>query len=207
MLIVSPRAFSRAAIRSACGSSSSIMVWRSSCRHTTGQVGRPVQAGRRYREDLVAGCGYPDRMLELRRQRAVLGDGSPAVAENFDLVPAGVDHWLDREEHAFAERWSISGPAVMQDRGGVVKDPPDPVTTEVASHRITVALGIALDRVADRAEVDAGSHYGNATHHRLVGDVDQPSRLQWDALADKEHPARIAVPAVADHDEVEAEGF
>src|SRR5260370_22367203 len=136
MLIVSPRAFSRAAIRSACGSSSSIMVWRSSCRHTTGQVGRPVQAGRRYREDLVAGCGYPDRMLELRRQRAVLGDGSPAVAENFDLVPAGVDHWLAREEHAFAEGWSISGPAVMQHRRGVERKPPDPLPTEIPNQPI-----------------------------------------------------------------------
>src|SRR5947209_11610220 len=129
MLIVSPRAFSRAAIRSARGNNSSIMVWLSSFRHGTG-VGRPVQAGRRYRKDLVAGRGHPDRMLELRRQRAVLGDGGPAVAENFNFVPAGVDHRLDREEHAFAQRRSIPRPAVMQDRRGVVKDPPDAVTAE-----------------------------------------------------------------------------
>jgi hypothetical protein len=53
--------------------------------------------------------------------------------------------------------------------------------------------------------VDAGPHHGNAAHHRLVGDVDQPSRLQWDALADKKHPTRIAVPAVEDHGHVDVE--
>src|SRR5438067_4959194 len=155
-LIVSPRAFSRAAIRSACGNNSSIMAGFSLFRAGAGLVGWPVQAGRRYREDLVAGRGHPDRMLELRRQRAILGDRGPAVAENFDLVSAGLDHRLDREEHAFAQCRSISRPAVMQDRGGIVKDPPDTVATEIADHRKTGALGIALDRVTDRAEVDAG---------------------------------------------------
>src|SRR2546423_13044107 len=103
-LIVSPRAFSRAAIRSACGNNWSIMARFSSCRHRLGRVWRPVQTGRRYRKDLVAGCGHSDRMLELRRQRTVLGDRGPAVAENLHFVSAGVDHRLDREEHAFAQR-------------------------------------------------------------------------------------------------------
>ena len=86
-----------------------------------------------------------------------------------------------------------------------MKDAPDAVAAEIAHHRIAVALGIALDRIADRADADAGPHDGDAAHHRLVGDVDQPPRLHRDALADKEHPARIAVPAVEDHGHVDIE--
>src|SRR5260370_36534326 len=41
-------------------------------------VGRAVQRGRRDREDLVAGRGHADRVLEFRRQRAVLADSGPA---------------------------------------------------------------------------------------------------------------------------------
>src|SRR3984893_14857697 len=105
-------------------------------------------------------------MLELRRQRAVLGDRGPAIAENFDLVAPGVDHRLDREKHAFAQCRSLSGPAVMQERRGVVKDPADAVPTEIADHRITVALGIALAAVADRAEVAARPDHGTVANDR-----------------------------------------
>ena len=164
-----------------------------------------MQPGRRDREDLVAGRGHPDRVLELRRQRAVLGHRGPAVAQHLHLIAAGIDHRLDGEEHALAQHRPVVGPAVMQDRRRVVKHPPDAVAAEIAHHRIAVALGIALDRVADRADTHARPHHRDAAHHRLVGDVDQLSRLHPDALADKEHAARVAVPAVEDHGHVDIE--
>src|SRR6266851_9384023 len=50
-----------------------------------------------------------------------------------------------------------------------------------------------------------GPHHGDAAHHRLIGDVDQPPRLDRDTLADKKHPARVAVPAIEDHGDVDIE--
>src|SRR5260370_16856861 len=104
------------------------------------RVRRPVQTGRRDREDLVAGRGHPDRVLELRRQRTILGDRGPPVAENFDLVAPGVDHRLDREEHAFAQPPPLLRGAVMQDRGGVGKTPPPPRTPKIPPPPITLSL-------------------------------------------------------------------
>src|SRR5579862_620626 len=48
-------------------------------------IRRPVQPGGRDREDLVAGRGDADGVLELRRQRSVLGDRGPAVAQDLHL--------------------------------------------------------------------------------------------------------------------------
>src|SRR5262249_32349525 len=128
----------------------------------------------------MAGCGHSDRVFELRRERAVLGDRGPAVAENFDLVAAGVDHWFDREEHSLAQLYAFIGMTVMQDGRGIVKDAPDAVTAEIAHDRIPMTLGVALDCVTDGPDADAGTHDSDAAHHRLVGDIDQPSRLDRD---------------------------
>src|SRR5260370_10883596 len=46
------------------------------------RVRRPRPALGREREDLVAGLGHAHRVLELGGERAVLGDGRPAVGEN-----------------------------------------------------------------------------------------------------------------------------
>src|SRR5215469_6407263 len=68
-----------------------------------------------------------------------------------------------------------------------------------------MALGIALDRVADGADASTGAYDCDAAHHRLIGYVDEPSRLDRDALADKKHPAGVAVPAVDDWGHVDVE--
>src|SRR5205085_8256236 len=73
-----------------------------------------MQPGRGDREDLVAGRGHPDGVLELRRQRPVLGHRGPAVAEDLHLVAPGVDHRLDGEEHALAHDRPVFRLAVMQ---------------------------------------------------------------------------------------------
>src|SRR5439155_6984407 len=104
-----------------------------------------------------------------------------------------------------AKRRPLVGMAVMQDRGRIVKDPPDAVPAKITYYRVTMALGITLDRVADRTNANAGLHDGDAAHHRFVSYVDQPPRLNRDTLADKKHAARIAVPAVEDHRYVDIE--
>ena len=154
------------------------------------------------REDLVTVLGDADRVLELGGERAVLGHGGPAVAEQLHLPAAEIDHRLHREEHAGPKLRAGAGLAVVQHVRRVVEDPPDAVTAEIAHHGATLALGIALDRVADVAQPRAGPHLGDAAHRGIVGDVDEPARLHA-RLADIEHAARVPVPAVEDHGHVD----
>src|SRR5271170_3708507 len=169
------------------------------------RIRRAVQAGGRDREDLIAGGGYADGVLELRRQRAVLGDRGPAVAQNLHLPASSVDHRLDGEDHSLVHNGPLVGLAVVQDRRGIVKDAAHTVAAKVSHHRKAVTLGIALDRVADGPDASTGTYDGDAAHHRLIGYVDEPSRLDRDALADKKHPAGVAVPAVDDRGHVDVE--
>src|SRR5438105_13266927 len=79
----------------------------------------------------------------------------------------------------------------------------DAVSAEIAHHRKAVTLGVALDRIADRADMHPRTHDRDAAHHRLVGHVDELSRLDRDAIADKEHAAGITVPALDDNGHVD----
>src|SRR5204862_5961335 len=115
------------------------------------------------------------------------------------------DHRLDGEEHALAHLGSVFRPTVMQDRGRVVEHAADAVAAEIAHHRIAVALGIALDRIADRADMHPRPHHRDAAHHRLIGDLDQLFGFDRDAFADEVHAAGIAVPTIEDHGHVDVQ--
>src|ERR1700679_4052800 len=82
---------------------------------------RLVHPGGREGENLTPGFGDADHVLELRRQRAVAGDGGPAVVEHFHLGTAGVHHGFDGEEHARLQHRTVTGPAEMQDIGRLVE--------------------------------------------------------------------------------------
>ncbi len=86
-----------------------------------------------------------------------------------------------------------------------MEDPPEPVAAEVAHHREALVLSEGLDRMADVADGGARAHHLDATHHRLVGDVDQLAGLERDAVADREHPAGIAMPAAQDGGDVDVD--
>ena len=47
--------------------------------------------------------------------------------------------------------------------------------------------------------MQAGPDHRDAAHHCFVGHVDELFRLDRDAVADEEHAAGIAVPAIEDH--------
>src|SRR6516164_9973798 len=105
----------------------------------------------RQREDLDAIGGYADRMLELRRQRAVPRHRGPAVGEDLHMRLAEIDHRLDGEEHAWLEQHALAGPADMDDVGLVMEHAPQPMAAEIAHHAHALRLDKALDRVADVA--------------------------------------------------------
>src|SRR5690348_14411127 len=98
-------------------------------------IGRPRPALGGVGEYLVPGLGDTHGVLELRRERAVLGNGGPAVREDLHLEAAGIHHRLYREEHARLEHGPVLGCAEMQDRGRVVEDAADAMPAEIAHHR------------------------------------------------------------------------
>ena len=50
-------------------------------------------------------------MFELGGQRPILGHRRPTVAQDFDLLAAGIDHRLDGEKHARTQDRAIAGNA------------------------------------------------------------------------------------------------
>jgi hypothetical protein len=132
------------------------------------------------------------------------GDDRPAVGELADVALAGVNHRLDREGHALDELEPLPGLAVVQDLRLLVEAPSDAVAAELAHHAVAVRLGVLLDREADVAEGRARMHRADALPHALVGDLAQATRLHR-GLADVEHAAGVAVPAVLDDGDVDVD--
>src|SRR3546814_3143020 len=95
-------------------------------------------------EDFAAVLGDPDAVLELGGERAVAGHRGPAVGEHLDRIFAGVDHRLDREEHAGFQFGAGAGAPGVDDLGRVVEHLPDAMAAEIAHHRIAMPLGMGL---------------------------------------------------------------
>ncbi len=90
----------------------------------------------------------------------------------------------------------------MEDIGGVVENEAETVTAEIAHDRASLGFGIGLDRMADIAGRRAGADDVDPPHHGVVRDVTKSPGFDAD-VADKEHAARIAVPAIHDHSDVD----
>src|SRR5574337_1271280 len=196
-------------VSSGC-SSSVLRRWKSSRSATSSGMGafvherRRRRAAGRQRQHFVAGLRDQHRVLPLRGQRMVLGHDGPAVAELLDLAPAQVDHRPDREGHAGLELFERAGPAVVQYLRLFVEHAADAVAAELAHHREAVAFGELLDRPADVAEPRTRAHQHDAVPHRLVRHRAQALRGDR-AVADDEHPAAVAMPAVLDHRDVDVD--
>src|SRR3546814_5085235 len=104
------------------------------------------------REDVQSGRGHGDHVFPLRRQPAVHGDHGPAVGQHLGVALALVDHRFDGEGHALLQHQALARPAVVQHLRLVVVDLADAVAAVLAHHREALALGVLLDRVADRSE-------------------------------------------------------
>ena len=86
----------------------------------------------------------------------------------------------------------------------VVEHAAQPVAAEIAHHRAALGLGVALDGVADVAQVRAGLHRGDAAHQAFIGDLDQALGLPAH-LAHIVHAARVAMPAIDDQRHVDVD--
>ena len=141
-------------------------------------------------------------MLPLGRQAAVLGPDGPAVAHLADLATAGIDHRLDREDHAGLELFQRAGAAVMQHLRLFMEYLADAVAAEFADHAVACLLRMLLDHEADVAEVGAGPDLRNAQPHAFVGDVAE-ALGENRRLARIKHAAGVAVIAVLDDGDVD----
>ena len=92
----------------------------------------------------------------------------------------------------------------MDDVGRLVENRADAVAAEVAHHRVAVSLGKGLDRMPDVARGGARAYRFDAEHHRVIGDLAQARCLAAN-VADEIHAARVAMPSVDDHGDVNVE--
>ncbi len=165
-------------------------------------VRRAIETSGRRRKDFMPVLGHANRMLELGRERTILGDSGPAIGQDFGLVAAGIDHRFDCEEHAFADFRAFAGGAVMQDTRRRMKHLAKAVTAKIPDHREALLFDKTLNGMADIANRGAGPDDFNAAHQRLVSHFDEPFPFYAD-IADREHPAGIAMPAIERHRDVD----
>ena len=66
---------------------------------------------------------------------------------------------------------------------------------EIADHAVAVLFGVGLDRVADVADMVAGLGRLDTEHQAFIGHIDKALGLHRH-IADEEHAAGVAVPAV-----------
>ena len=92
----------------------------------------------------------------------------------------------------------------MDHFGRVVEHLAKAVPAEIADHAVAVLLGMALDRVADVAEMVARLRLFEPEHQAFIGHVDQAARLDRD-VADQIHPAGVAMPAAEHRSDVDVD--
>src|SRR5207247_6118846 len=97
-----------------------------------------------------------------------------AVGQHLHMRPAEIDHRLDGEEHARLEHDALAWTADMYDIRLVVEQPAHAMAAKIAHHAHVLGFDVRLDGVADVAGRAARSDRGDAAHHALIGDFDQP---------------------------------
>src|SRR4029079_6433674 len=125
-------------------------------------VRREMQSRRRGRENLTAGFGNADGVLELRREFAIARHGRPSVGQNFHVRLPEVDHRLDREQHTGFEQDALAWLAVVQNVVSVVETRPEAGAAKVTHDSAALALGVLLNCRADVAGRVARLHRSNA---------------------------------------------
>src|SRR5579872_4886872 len=125
-------------------------------------------------ENLVAIVRDGHGVLEVRRQAAIRGHDGPLISLRAYLPGAGVDHRLDRHDHARLEHRTRPRAAVVWHRRILMQARADTVAHESAHDCIPLALDVGLHGMADVRDVCPRVHGLNAPHQRLSRDIDKP---------------------------------
>src|SRR3954453_4786764 len=110
--------------------------------------------------------GHDERVLGVGGRRAVGGEDRPAVASRPHVARPQPEDRLDRDDRAGAKRGVEPGDEDVRDGRLLVDRAPGPVAGELAEHRAAAALGLVLDRAADRVRRCAGAGGGHAAAQR-----------------------------------------
>lgn len=111
------------------------------------------RAFRRYRQNFVSGFSDENRMFPLGGKTSVFGYSRPAVRKNAKFFSSGVDHRLDREDHAGLHDSAGAELAVMADLRIFVETDSDPVTAEFTNDAAALRFDKMLNCIADISEM------------------------------------------------------
>ena len=134
-------------------------------------------------------------MFELGRERAITGNGGPAVVEQLHFGTSDIDHWFDGEEHAGLKLRAGPGPTCMDHFRAIVEQSAKSMAAEVANNAVAVPFRMALDRMGNISQAVAGLCLFKPQHQAFIGDLDQLLGLKR-YVADSIHAACVAMPTV-----------
>ncbi|MNI59518.1 hypothetical protein D3C73_1146850 [compost metagenome] len=143
-------------------------------------------------------------MFPLCRQAVVAGHDRPAICKLANFAAAGVDHWLNGEQHTRHQFHARAGLAIMQHLRIFVETLADAVTAEFTHDRKPIGFGVLLDGVAHVAQGGAVLDLLDALPHTLEGDLGQAAR-QDGLFTHGVHAAGVAEPAILDDGDVDIE--
>src|SRR6201996_7180160 len=124
-------------------------------------------------EDVRAGLGDQQCVLELRSPLAVFGDDGPAVVPDLIVQRAEVDHRLDGERHPGLEDRGNRRLVVVPHDQAVVEGRADAGTGEVANDVLAEPVCVGFDDAADHRQCPARFDGLDRPHRRLVGALDK----------------------------------
>ena len=134
-------------------------------------------------------------MFPLGGKTSVFGYSRPAVRKNAKFFSSGVDHRLDREDHAGLHDSAGAELAVMADLRIFVETDSDPVTAEFTNDAAALRFDKMLNCIADISEMGAGTHDFNAFPHGVESDINEVFSSNGN-MADGIHTAGVAVITV-----------
>jgi hypothetical protein len=94
-------------------------------------------------------------MLEVGAVASVVGNGSPAVFEDVNFGPPGIDHGLNREDHAGLETGAFATVTEVRNLGVFVHGTANAVADELADDSEALSLAEFLDGSGDVTESTA----------------------------------------------------
>src|SRR5690606_18771969 len=96
-----------------------------------------------------------------------------AVVVDLDPVIPRIQHGLDGDHHSRLQEYSLIRIAEVWHLGIFVHPSADPVTDEVADHRITLTLGKGLDGMGDVSDAVTGHCLGDSPVKGFAGYLQQ----------------------------------
>src|SRR5690554_3114219 len=127
-----------------------------------------------------AAFSYGHGVLEMCRQRTVLGGGRPAIVRDDDACAPLSHHGLYRQYEAGTENGSSSGTTEVGHLGSFVEISTDAVTHELPNYPVTSRFDDVLYGRGNIAKAGARLRLLDAGSQRLLGDFEETASFDGD---------------------------